>query len=95
MYFYFSKWKREELPRFFIDVALFSDTLQCVKYNFDANEYDTLICYSTVKEEGRFITRKLLRNYIGELYEIVIFFNDPPNVTPADHVRFYKWIPIN
>lgn len=95
MYFYFGKWERIELPGFFIDVSHSSDTVKCVKYNFDLNEYDTLLCYTTVEKEGKFIKRKLLRNHAGELYEVVIFFDDPPNVTPEDHVRFYKWVKVN
>ena len=97
MYFYHSPdgriRKRVELPKYLIDVLDLSRRLEleCFRYEFDQDRYDTLKCESVIQKEGEFATRWPLRNYIGELYEVVIFFNDPPNVTPQDHVRFYKW----
>jgi hypothetical protein len=97
MYFYYSPdgriKKRVELPKYLIDVLDFSRPLklESFRYDFDKDKYDTLKCEAVIKEESKFATRWALRNYIGELYEVVIFFNDPPNVTPEDHVRFYKW----
>jgi|GEM_PF-4467937 len=76
-----------------IDVLDFSRPLklEAFRYDFEKDKYDSLVCEAVIKEEGKFATRWALRNYIGELYEVVIFFNDPPNVTAEDHVSFYKW----
>jgi hypothetical protein len=98
MYFYHSPdgriRKRVELSKdYYVDVLDFSRPLklECFRYDFEKDKYDSLVCEAVIKEEGKFATQWDLRNYIGELYELVIFYNDPPNVTPEDHVRFYKW----
>jgi hypothetical protein len=98
MYFYHSPdgrlQKRVEVGKnYYVDVFDLSRplTFECFRYDFDQDKYDSLVCEAVIEEEGKFATRRAMRNYMGELYELVIFFNDPPNVTPADHVRFYKW----
>jgi hypothetical protein len=78
---------------YYVDVLDLSRPLkfECFRYDFEKDKYDSLVCEVVIKEEAKFATQWDLRNYIGELYEVVIFFNDPPNVTPQDHVKFYKW----
>jgi hypothetical protein len=86
--------KRVEVGKnYYVDVFDLSRplTFECFRYDFDQDKYDSLVCEAVIEKEGEFATIRAMRNYMGELYELVIFFNDPPNVTPADHVRFYKW----
>ncbi len=97
MYFYHRAdrrlMKRVELPRHVMDVLDLSGPLrlECFRYDFNEDTYDTLWCQTVIQEEGKYAVRWALRNYAGELYELVIFFNDPPNKTPQDHARFYRW----
>ncbi len=92
MYFgYSTKWKRVELAKNYVDISLFTDTLIWYKYDFGVEKYDTLKCISLMKKESKFLARTILRNYKGDFYEVNIYFNDPPNVTSEDHVKFYKW----
>jgi hypothetical protein len=98
MYFYYFPDRRiekqVELPKdSYVKVLNFSQPLkfEAFRYDFENDKYDTLICDAGIKPEGKFATRWPLRNYLGELFEVVIFFNDPPNESPQDHVKFYKW----
>lgn len=98
MYFYYSPdgriEKRVELSKdSYVDVLDLSRPLklEAFRYDFDKDQYDTLICETIIQEEGIYATRWPLRNSLCELFEVVIFFNDPPKAAPQDHVKFYKW----
>jgi len=98
MYFYHTPdgriQKRVEVGKdYYVDVLDLSRplTFERFRYDFAQDKYDSLVCEAVIEEEGKFATVRAMRNYVGELYELVIFFNDPPKVTPEDHVKFYKW----
>jgi hypothetical protein len=85
--------RKVELANNVIEVLDFSKPLhlEAFKYDFDRDSYDTLECSCNLEEESKFALRWPLRNYAGELYELIVFLNDPPNPSPEDHVRFFKW----
>lgn len=95
MYFYFGPWKRGELPEYHINVSSVSDTLVCCRYDFETDEYDTSLCYHSFEPEGKFLVRSVLRNSIGQHYELVVSFNYDPHAGPEGHARFYKWVPVD
>lgn len=88
--------KQAELAEHVISVLDFSKPLrlEAFMYDFDRDSYKTLECSYNLEEESKFALRWPLRNYAGELYEMIIYLNDPPNPSPQDHVRFFKWVEV-
>lgn len=80
-----------ELPTHRVLISNPSGRMEYYLYDFSSDKCDTLRREGQFKKEGKYETWYTLRNYNNDIYEIHIFFNDPPNITPQDHVKFYKW----
>ena len=92
MYFDLSTTYRDlELAEFELGVTDISVEERIVRYDFSQDQYDTLRCEPLVQKESKYVSSGILKNHKGEIYEIRVFFNEPNEVTPEDHVRVYKW----
>ncbi|HVP36797.1 MAG TPA: hypothetical protein VMT04_07350 [Terriglobales bacterium] len=80
-----------ELPKKRVLTSNPSGRMEYYLYDFSSDKCDTLRREGQFKKEGKYETWYTLRSYNNDIYEIHIFFDDPPRVTPQDHVKFYKW----
>jgi hypothetical protein len=83
-----------ELPEYKLAVTDLSIPKMMIRYDFEYDTYDTLLCEPLVEKESKYVVSRIVKNYKGEIYEIRLFFNEPNQVTPEDHVRIYQWVKV-